>query len=186
MSPEERALFVAFLTNSDAYAEFGSGGSTFVASELVHRRIVSLESDRAWLDRVSAICAERPHLVQPQLVHVDVGPTGAWGYPTDPMTRDLWPDYADRLWAVEAVAQSDTFLIDGRFRVACFLETALRCRADAVILFHDFGSRSHYHIVGEVARPIATAADLTAFVRRPDFDPAHAARLLKTFRFNPA
>lgn len=36
-------------------------------------------------------------------------------------------------------------LIDGRFRVACLLQSIIHCKPDCVFLFHDFPDRPHYH-----------------------------------------
>jgi len=38
-------------------------------------------------------------------------------------------------------------LVDGRFRIACALQAALRVRNDCKILIHDFWNRPRYHIL---------------------------------------
>ena len=41
-------------------------------------------------------------------------------------------------------------LIDGRFRVACFLFSLLNAKKDSIIIFDDYMNRSEYHVVEEV------------------------------------
>jgi hypothetical protein len=48
--------------------------------------------------------------------------------PTDPATQDRWPAYSTPIWDVADAQDSHTFLVDGRFRVASFVKTVLRCR----------------------------------------------------------
>ena len=43
----------------------------------------------------------------------------------------------------------DVVLIDGRFRVACFLTSLLKSKVGAVIIFDDYSDRNHYHVVEE-------------------------------------
>ncbi len=187
MLPEEKALFLAVLGETETFLEFGAGGSTFHAAKTVRRRIISVNSDVCWLEKVrNATAADPATHLQPELVHVDIGPTGDWGYPLDSSTSERWPAYSQQVWNVAGADRSDTFFIDGRFRVACFTQVALRCRPDATIIFHDFRSRSHYHVVLELGRAIATVVDLTVFVRRSDFDADRAARLLETYCTNPS
>jgi aminoglycoside N3'-acetyltransferase len=37
-------------------------------------------------------------------------------------------------------------LIDGRFRVACFLATCASIKKETTVLFDDYESRTHYHL----------------------------------------
>jgi hypothetical protein len=55
-------------------------------------------------------------------------------------------------------------MVDGRFRVACFMQILLRCDPDALIMVHDFKSRQPYHVVREVAREIAAVEDMSVFL----------------------
>src|SRR5579875_421729 len=70
-------------------------------------------------------------------------------------------------------------------RLACFMQVLLNCRADSLIMIHDFSSRQQYHIVRNVAREIATAEDLSVFA--PILGRSHrdARAILKQHRFTP-
>ena len=48
----------------------------------------------------------------------------------------------------------DFVLIDGRFRVACFLTSLKLCNVGTNIIFDDYFVRPHYHIVEEIIKPI--------------------------------
>jgi hypothetical protein len=96
MSAEEAALFLSFVRNSRSYVEFGTGGSTVVASSHVQSSILSVDSSREWLDQVRTACASSQ--TKPELIFVDIGPTGEWGYPTDASMKSHWPDYHSAIW----------------------------------------------------------------------------------------
>jgi hypothetical protein len=162
MSEEEAALFLSFIRNSHDYVEFGTGGSTVLASKHVKNSILSIDSSREWLDKVGEACASCQ--TTPELMLIDIGPTGDWGFPTDDATKSRWPDYHSAIWKLEQSADADLYLVDGRFRVACFAQTVLHCKPTAIIGIHDFSSRPAYHCVKEIAREIATVGDLSFFL----------------------
>ena len=183
MTDKEIALFSSLADRSERYLEFGCGGSTYVASQRVSRSIVSVDSSTEWLKRVSAACAGSECSVKPKTVYVDIGPTGAWGVPTDAGTRSRWPAYYESVWTVSDTYESDLILVDGRFRVACFVNTLMNCRPDAVIVMHDFASRSQYRAVNQVAREIARADDLSTFIPMPGASRRTLHEILEHHRF---
>jgi hypothetical protein len=182
MSAEEAALFLSFVKNSRHYVEFGTGGSTVLASKHVKNSILSVDSSRQWLDQVRDACVARQ--TKPELSFVDIGPTGDWGVPIDPSTKSRWPDYHSAIWEMPRSATADLYLVDGRFRVACFAQIVLHCRPNAIIGIHDFSSRPNYHCVREIAQEIATAGDMSFFLPLPKKDDAEA--ILRSFRTEPS
>jgi len=164
MSDAEKSIFTAFIRNSDRYLEFGSGGSTCVASQFVKTSVVTVDSSEEWLKKVQETCSQLGYPVVPKLVYVDIGTTGEWGVPTDASARERWPNYHRGIWSDPANRNADLYMIDGRFRVACFMQTLLHCRPDALLMFHDYSSRPHYHVIEEVSRKIAVAEDLSVFL----------------------
>jgi hypothetical protein len=120
MTPSEISLLSGFLRSANNYVEFGIGGSTVLASSLVKRSIVSVESSAEWIEKVASsvdIDRSRIHL---NLVHADIGPVGALGGPASEASRSLWPNYSKVIWSLADVEAADLYLVDGRFRVACF------------------------------------------------------------------
>lgn len=185
MTPSEKGLFESFLRCSKRYVEFGAGGSTCFAASLVSGAVTSTDSSKEWLERVRVECLAQDMPVAPTLVHVDIGETGRWGYPADGAKKEHWPGYHTAIWSTPGADQADLYLVDGRFRVACFMQVALRAQPGALVAIHDFAGRPGYHVVREVAREIATSESLSVFVRRPDFDPRRAAAILDEHAFNP-
>ena len=45
---------------------------------------------------------------------------------------------------------ADVILIDGRFRVACFLYCLLKSKEGSFIFFDDYINRSYYHVVEDI------------------------------------
>jgi hypothetical protein len=185
MTVEEQVCFALLLSSANSYVEFGCGGSTVLACTLITKSIITIDSSREWLDRVARACRRTVAKVQPRLVHADIGPTGDWGRPSDESCKDRWGLYSTAVWEVEGANAADLYLVDGRFRVACFIETLLRCRADAVVVMHDYAPRAEYHIVETFARPFLACSTLSAFIRRSDFDRVNAAEVLERFRYVP-
>ena len=184
MSEKELRLFESFLKCSNRYLEFGSGGSTCLAASVVRTSVTAVDSSSFWLQDVEKHCMDSKVRTLPSLFHVDIGPTGDWGYPTDPSTRAMWPTYHNYIWSHPAASNVDLCLIDGRFRVACFMQTILHANDDTVLIFHDYRSREHYHIVQEVAREVATSEDLSVFLPLKGPSKARAKDILCAYEFN--
>lgn len=162
------------LRRSTAYLEYGAGSSTLAALRHPGLAVTSVESDRTLVRAVRAAArgiggaAER----------LDARDRGwpvsrEWGYPMagDPIEQGRrYVEGADDV-------DPDLVLIDGRFRVACFLHTISRLRRPAVILWDDYRWRRHYHVVEAYVRPERTVDRLAVFalpgpivVDRSDYD----------------
>ena len=165
MSPAEAGLFRSFVSCASSYLEFGAGGSTVLASELVAGPVYSIESDTAWIDKVKGLAA--PSTYERKFLFADIGQTGHWGVPTNPHGEVDYLNYHQNIWEY-IDREFDMYFIDGRFRVACACQSLLRCKPDSIMLIHDYRSRRHYHMIEKIAAPIAEAEDMTAFRRRPE------------------
>lgn len=166
MSASEIALFEAQLAGKASLLEFGAGGSTVTAAQHVSR-IVSVDSDPAWLAKVAADPALAGRDFTP--FHADIGPVGEWGYPLDEARLRDWPRYHAAIWR-SMTGSPDAVLIDGRFRVACLLQSLIHCKPDCVLLFHDFTNRPHYHAVLGHAEIVAQVDTLAVLRARPAID----------------
>ena len=80
---------------------------------------------------------------------VDVGDVGDWGYPTSFKMRSNYRKYAELFWLTKK--RPDLVLIDGRFRVYCFLTSLRFAPVGTKILFDDYINRPFYHVVEEFA-----------------------------------
>lgn len=167
MSANELALFATLLSSASSYVEFGSGGSTLLAAQTPNvRRIWSVESDASWVDKIERhpSIAEAVALKRLSLLRIDIGPTGVYGHPIDRSRAATWPAYYERVFEDPDVLGTDLFLVDGRFRVACLINTLLHCRPGATIVVHDFWDRPHYHVALRFTDWVASA-DTMAVLR---------------------
>ncbi|APH54744.1 Hypothetical protein GbCGDNIH9_1442 [Granulibacter bethesdensis] len=186
MHEKEIELLTIFLESTQNYVEFGAGGSTCLAAQHVSKSIHTTDSSIDWLQHVENTCRSANTPVFPVTRFVDIGPIAAWGVPTDLSKRPIWPNYHEECWGDPAYSEGDFYLVDGRFRVACFMQILLHAPADACIALHDYTTRQHYHIVETVARPIARQLDLSIFVRRSDTRPVTVRRILEEYRYEVA
>ena len=160
------AYFREQLARTRNYLEYGSGGSTVFASKLV-QLLVSVDSDAHFLaavrdrlaadDAVNGLRGYRRAVTK--LMHVNIGPTVDWGIPafkrlTARRVR-RWQAYSSAPWRyLQSIRQQpDLILIDGRFRVACVLESLLNLSpaTEAQILVDDYLTRPHYHVIERFA-----------------------------------
>jgi len=145
MQPREIALLESFLSESGAYFEFGMGGSTCLAATLVRSRIDAVDTSPEWVANVRDEIGDLP-AKSVNLRYIDVGPTGNWGTPLSKDSEQKFPGYS-RAILETGFSDYDFCLVDGRFRVACFLQALSHLNGDAVIAVHDYTSRPIYHLI---------------------------------------
>jgi hypothetical protein len=165
MEPEGVELLTEALSGAGCYLEYGSGGSTVLASDLGVPMIVSVESDRAWLGLVRGKLAGRTDLARHLLLHADIGPTKALGHP---VSDEHWRNFRTYPLAAWDLCRGrglvpDLVLVDGRFRAACFLASLLFARPGCRILFDDYLERKHYHLVESLAKPDRQVGRMAVF-----------------------
>ena len=152
MSINERELYKKYIASAKIYLEFGSGGSTIAALINTEGKIYSVESSKEWIDQMNRsykIITESKKSGRLALIHANIGPTGGWGIPINENSKsELFLKYSQEVFEKYPDAKlSDVVLIDGRFRVACFLNTLLNTKLDTIIMIHDFWNRANYHII---------------------------------------
>jgi hypothetical protein len=144
LAPLDYSAFTHGLAAAHVYLEYGAGGSTLAAIAQVPV-VVSVENDRAFL-RAVARKVKSPPGNRHHLVFVNTGRTVEWGQPKvqtpTPFRLRRWRRYPAAPWILMAQLEltPDFILIDGRFRVACTLESLLRLTATSTctFLFDDF------------------------------------------------
>jgi hypothetical protein len=148
MDEQGLLFFKSSLEQSKCYLEFGCGGSTvYACNEAKVRHIISFDTSSEWISQIrEEVNADNVNL---HLVHIDLGEVGDWGTPkSTEKYRDFWK-YTVAPWkkANELQLVPDTVLIDGRFRVACFLYSLLVARVGATLIFDDYFDRPEYFVV---------------------------------------
>lgn len=135
--------------------EYGSGGSTILAAK-EGKTIISTESSSEWMIELMGAYKEQdlPGDIIP--IYVDIGETKKFGYPVDNSQVKSYPNYAKKAWRYcsEHKIHPDLVLVDGRFRVACFIASCISIKKPCTILFDDFVDRKHYHIVKKIVEPV--------------------------------
>jgi len=192
MSPAEKKLFDLTLKKSEAYLEFGSGGSTIRALIKTQGIVLSTESSKEWLQVMRRYYFVRQKEKSGRLVffHADIGKTGAHGKPINDDNMDKFPDYSTGIFRTldpEQISHIDTVLVDGRFRVACVLKTIIECHSNKrlIILVHDF-HREKYHVILKYLNVKDRADSLCSFEIQNSIDLKLVQNDYEAYKFNPA
>lgn len=180
LPPKAAALMREEYAKARTVLEYGSGGSTVVAAGVEGLVTFSVESDAAWAGKMVQWFARNPPRGTVHIHHADIGPTRAWGYPDQDACWDRFIDYPLSVWQRADFAHPDVVLIDGRFRVGCFVAVVTNIRRPTRILFDDYVGRPRYHVVEELCSPASFAGRMAVFDARPQA--LHPAELLKWIR----
>lgn len=166
--PEAEAAAVA-----EAYGaarvilEYGSGGSTLLAAENAGARVFSVENDGAWLAKMRQWFDAHPPKARLVLHHAETGQTKAWGMPRNMAGARHWPAYPNSVWDLGNFTQPDMVLIDGRFRLACFLTVLIRSTAPVQVLWDDYAERPGYHEAERLVKPSRMIGRMAEFHLTP-------------------
>jgi hypothetical protein len=142
---------------------YGTGGSTFLFSDNPSNFVFACETSAQWLDHVTA---EMKSLGRYNFLplHMNIGSTISWGQPTSFARQCHLFEKAVTFPSAKCIElgfSPDFILVDGRFRVACFIEALRVGKDDSLILVDDYFDRKEYHVIEElcgVKRKIGRAA----------------------------
>ncbi|VVM22346.1 hypothetical protein BSPWISOXPB_2687 [uncultured Gammaproteobacteria bacterium] len=84
------------------------------------------------------------------------------GNPNRYSKRECIINYVESIWKHEQKPQF--VLVDGRFRVACFLYYLATGAPGTKIVFDDYVNRPHYHLIEEFVEPNKTCGRQCMFV----------------------
>jgi hypothetical protein len=76
-------------------------------------------------------------------------------------------------------------LIDGRFRVACCLAVILNQKHVKWIIFDDYKSRPHYHVIAPFVNIVDSADSMIVCVPKRKFDRTEVEALYEEYKCNP-
>ena len=152
------ALFKKAFVKESVYAEYGCGASTIWVANNIDCKIFSVDSSAGWIGQVKKECKS----LKPILHLADVGPVGDWGMPIDYEKSDNFTDYTDWIWTDNK--KPNIILIDGRFRVCCFLTCLINGEKGTKIFFDDYTNRPMYHFVEKFLKPTETCGRQALFV----------------------
>lgn len=172
-------LFKRTLAAAVNYAEYGCGKSTVWVAKNTTASIHSVDSNLHWIELVRKRIGDRAA----DLRWVDCGPLGDWGAPISFQKRENFKEYAQ--WAWSGDIKPDTILIDGRFRVCCFLTSLKFADEGTRILFDDYTNRPHYQIAEEFVPRHETCGRQCLFIvpRKDRLDYAELDRMIEKFEY---
>ncbi|TCK07048.1 tetratricopeptide repeat protein [Marinobacterium mangrovicola] len=162
--------------------EYGSGGSTVLASEMENKQVFTVENDLNWAANIVQYL-EQAAPPSPAIIHtVNVGKTGPWAYPINDSSWRNFHKYPLSVWDRDDFTEPDVILIDGRFRVACFVAAVMKIRKPTIVLFDDYGDRPYYHVVERLAKPVTMVGRMAHFELTPgNFPPEELTWMIASF-----
>ncbi len=156
LSKKELKAFLYFMKPENIYFEFGSGGSTNIAS-YYKLKSYSVESDATWHEKL------KQNGIITNYITIDLN-SSYYGYPGKGTNSD-WKKY---IQAYKKEYNADIIFIDGRFRVACALDIFNKIGNETIILIHDYTQRKEYHILEKFYIKVKTWDSLALFLKNPE------------------
>ena len=139
-------LFKDLIKNVDTYFEYGCGKSTEYVYKYSNCNIYSVDTDQDWVKKIQQLTnGEKEKRLT--IDWIDVGNVENWGYPITYAKRKYFFNYANNFYKKNC--KPDLVLIDGRFRIFCFLTTLKKAPSGTKIIFDDYTNRPLYHIAEE-------------------------------------
>tara|TARA_A100001011_G_C14274613_1_gene828583 strand:- start:422 stop:997 length:576 start_codon:yes stop_codon:yes gene_type:complete len=139
----DESLFKKSLFLSRIYGEYGCGSSTSWVLSNCYAIVYSVDTSVKWVKDISLKNIQYKSKLN--LKHIDLGDVGKWGRPINYSKRHKFINYTNWIW--EQRKKPDTVLIDGRFRVCCFLTSLMLADEGTKIIFDDYINRPSYHII---------------------------------------
>ena len=154
------SLFKDVLKTSKIFGEYGCGSSTEWVLKNTNANILSVDSSRDWVDKISSGNAAYNKRIK--LKHIDLGKVENWGRPVGYEKSYNLINYFTWIWTQDILP--DTVLIDGRFRVCCFLTSIKYANENTKIIFDDYNNRPYYHVVEKFIKKEQTCGRQALFV----------------------
>ena len=137
------ALFKERLFGCKVYGEYGCGKSTIWVANNTSAKILSVDSSEEWINEVNSKIDKTKDVAK--LKYVNLGALGTWGRPISYQYYTSFDLYTDWIWMQDELP--DVVLIDGRFRVCCFLTCLKFANERTAIIFDDYIDREEYKFI---------------------------------------
>ena len=173
----DNVLFKKLLEEAKYYGEYGVGSTTIHALKK-EKKIIAVDSSYAWINEVSkSVINSRTT----DLKYVNLGKVEDWGYPLGYTKKENFKLYRDYIW--QKTEKPDLVMIDGRFRVACFLTSLRYANPKTKIYFDDYLTRPSYHEVEEFEVPIEETTRAAVFMVNGSYDIEKLDYLIDKFEY---
>lgn len=164
------SLFKKVLNGAELYGEYGCGKSTKWVLNNTAINVFAVDSSKQWVDKVLADNTRNNDRLS--IKHIDLGELGEWGRPVSYVRRKSFDEYTNWMWTQPE--KPSVVLVDGRFRVCCFLTCLKYADEGTRIIFDDYINRPHYHIIEKYAERSEECGRQCLFIVPPrdkiDFD----------------
>ena len=164
------SLFKKALEGVNLYGEYGVGNSTNWVLNNTNANVLAVDTCKFWVDKI--IADNKLNNDRLAIKYVDLGETEAWGRPINFARHHLFDEYTDWIW--KQPEKPTCILVDGRFRVCCFLSTLKYAEENTLIIFDDYTDRPHYHLIEKYVDKIEVCGRQCLFIVPPrekiDFD----------------
>lgn len=137
------SLFKDEVMNVEVYGEYGCGKSTKWVLNNTSSKVIAVDTSRGWVRAVQN--DNKSNNDRLNIHHSNLGDIGGWGRPLSYVRQSSFYDYTDYVWSQNE--KPKFILVDGRFRVCCFLTSLKFAEEGTKILFDDYTSRPYYHFV---------------------------------------
>ena len=174
-------LFKKHIKTAKKYGEFGVGKTTNWVFKNTNCSIICVDSSKEWIQVVKNNISNRNSLDRINFKWFDLGEIGDWGTPLSYNKHVNISKYINSIWTTNC--HPDLVLIDGRFRVACFLNTLLKSEVGTKIIFDDYTNRKYYHIIEDIIKPVEKYKRQALFIKNENFDKKLVKELYSKFEY---
>ena len=136
-------LFKNLILNVKTYFEYGCGKSTEYMYKNSNASIFTVDTSKEWAAKTLNLSKDSDHY-RLNVKWIDVGDVADWGYPISFEKKQNFVKYANWFW--EFGLKPDLVVIDGRFRILCFLTSIKFASIGTQIIFDDYTNRPFYHV----------------------------------------
>lgn len=168
--PDAEVAFVTEIYEAGrVILEYGSGGTTRIASLMSDKLIFSVETDLIWAMDLQRELDDAKTPSPVIVYHCDVGETADWGRPE--LTSESWRIFhkaATAIWDEPFFRAPDVVLIDGRLRMACLATVMMYTEKPVTVLFDDYANRPMYQQIERVIQPSRIVGRMAQFDVMPD------------------
>jgi len=194
-------LLITYYKTSEIYLEYGMGKSSILANKYINNGyIYSVESDKHYLNACTEYIQEQKYKNNNFIsIHADIGLTTDYGYPLFGYkkrhfgfgfgrNKAKWSVYSKCGWneLIKERKLPDLIFIDGRFRVACVLQSLINLPegSDCILVLDDY--RDHYKVIEPFINIDRLIANKTLFFKKKiNFDLEKSKILLDEYKSDP-
>ena len=137
------SLFKEEIKKVGLYGEYGCGKSTKWVLNNSTANVIAVDTSNEWVDAVKKDNQSNNNRLN--IHYSNLGDVGSWGRPLSYEEICSFSEYTDYIWKQKKTPK--LVLVDGRFRVCCFLTSLKFAEEGTKILFDDYIIRPHYHFV---------------------------------------